>query len=237
MSGRQLVRLAAVLAALLLLWGAVALAGRRSGTGAGAERLLAADTSRVDSVVVTSARDTAVLVRGADGWTVDGHPAAKEEIAGLLVALADTARFDLVAESEASHARLGVTADSGHKVRISGGRSVELIVAERSSGFGGGYARRADGPSVYQLRGELPRLVTRPPDDWRDKTIATVDTDSIASVTIARGRERYQLRREGARWRFANGGLPSVELAKRDEERLSRRARVEDLAALVEEVA
>ena len=37
--------------------------------------------------------------------------------------------------------------------------------------------------------------------------------------------------------RFTNGGLPSVELAKRDEERLSRRARVEELAALVEEIA
>jgi glycosyltransferase involved in cell wall biosynthesis len=37
--------------------------------------------------------------------------------------------------------------------------------------------------------------------------------------------------------RFTNGGLPSVELAKRDEERLSRRARVEEMAALVEEIA
>jgi glycosyltransferase involved in cell wall biosynthesis len=36
--------------------------------------------------------------------------------------------------------------------------------------------------------------------------------------------------------RFANGGLQSVELAKRDEERLSRRARVEEMAALVEEL-
>ena len=36
---------------------------------------------------------------------------------------------------------------------------------------------------------------------------------------------------------FANGGLPSVELATRDEERLSRRARVEEMAALIEELA
>ena len=36
---------------------------------------------------------------------------------------------------------------------------------------------------------------------------------------------------------FANGGLPSVELATRDEERLSRRARVEEIAALIEELA
>jgi glycosyltransferase involved in cell wall biosynthesis len=36
--------------------------------------------------------------------------------------------------------------------------------------------------------------------------------------------------------RFANGGLPSVELSTRDEERLSRRARVEEMAQLLEEV-
>src|SRR6188768_126992 len=36
--------------------------------------------------------------------------------------------------------------------------------------------------------------------------------------------------------RFANGGLPSVELAKRDEERLSRRARVEEMARLIRTV-
>ena len=37
--------------------------------------------------------------------------------------------------------------------------------------------------------------------------------------------------------RFANGGLASVELAKTDEERLSRRTRVEELAVLLEEIA
>jgi glycosyltransferase involved in cell wall biosynthesis len=36
--------------------------------------------------------------------------------------------------------------------------------------------------------------------------------------------------------RFANGGLPSVELAKRDEDRLSRRARVEEMASLLRAV-
>jgi hypothetical protein len=36
--------------------------------------------------------------------------------------------------------------------------------------------------------------------------------------------------------RFANGGLEPVELAKRDEDRLSRRARVEELAGLLREL-
>jgi glycosyltransferase involved in cell wall biosynthesis len=37
--------------------------------------------------------------------------------------------------------------------------------------------------------------------------------------------------------RFTNGGLPSVELAKRDEEQLSRQARVEELADLLRAIA
>ena len=41
----------------------------------------------------------------------------------------------------------------------------------------------------------------------------------------------------GLHGRFANGGLPSVELARADEDRLSRRARVEDMAALLAEIA
>ena len=36
--------------------------------------------------------------------------------------------------------------------------------------------------------------------------------------------------------RFTNGGLPSVELATRDERRLSRQARVEEMAALIGEL-
>lgn len=41
----------------------------------------------------------------------------------------------------------------------------------------------------------------------------------------------------GLHERFANGGLPSVELAKRDEDRLSRRARVEEMASLLQTVS
>lgn len=206
MSGRQLARLAAVLGALLLLWAAVAIAGRRAAAGAAVgERLLGADTSKVDSVMLSGPRDTTALVRSTGGWTVNGHPAARDEITALLRALADTSRFDLVAESEASHPRLGVSADSGRRLRVAGNRGIELIVGAKPGGFGGGYARRADGRAVYQLRGGLPGLVARPPDEWRDKTIAVIATDSITTIEVVRARERYELRRDGSRWRFARG--------------------------------
>lgn len=54
--------------------------------------------------------------------------------------------------------------------------------------------------------------------------VAPDDVDAIREALIA------------MHGRFADGGLPSVELATRDEERLSRRARVEEMAALVQEL-
>jgi len=54
--------------------------------------------------------------------------------------------------------------------------------------------------------------------------VAPDDVDGIRAALVAMHSQ------------FANGGLPGVELSTRDEERLSRRARIEEMAALVEEV-
>jgi glycosyltransferase involved in cell wall biosynthesis len=79
-----------------------------------------------------------------------------------------------------------------------------------------------------------PILAVVPPDGAAANLIretgsgviaAPEDVDAIRSALV----ELHE--------RFANDGLPSVELATRDEERLSRRARVEEMAALLEEVA
>jgi hypothetical protein len=205
MTARQLIRLGVLLVGLLALWGAVSLAGRR-GTGSGdSTRLLGLDTAAVDSVLIRSGGDSVILARGAGGWRVNAYPAASEEIASLLGALADTAEAELVAESAGSHGRLGVAADSGRRVRIAGGRDVELVVGRPPGSFGKGYARQADGDAVYQLRGRLPELIARPGDEWRDRTIATVPADSIAAIEVQRGRARYVLRRDGARWRLGAG--------------------------------
>jgi glycosyltransferase involved in cell wall biosynthesis len=71
-----------------------------------------------------------------------------------------------------------------------------------------------DGAAAELVR-ETGAGVVVPPDDLAAIRTALVDLHS----------------------RFANGGLPSVELAKKDEDRLSRRTRVEEMAALLSEIA
>ncbi len=79
-----------------------------------------------------------------------------------------------------------------------------------------------------------PILAVVPPDGAAAELIRETGSGVVVAPDDVDGiREALTAMHE----RFANGGLPSVELAKGDEDRLSRRARVEELAALVEELA
>jgi glycosyltransferase involved in cell wall biosynthesis len=79
-----------------------------------------------------------------------------------------------------------------------------------------------------------PILAVVPPDGAAAELIRETGAGVVVAPDDVDGIREALVALHG---RFANGGLPSVELAKRDEDRLSRRARVEELAALVEELA
>jgi Domain of unknown function (DUF4340) len=210
MSSRLLIRLAAVLGAALLLWGALALARKRSFEGGSGPRLLAVDTAAVDSVIVRLATDTVRLARTGSAWRVNQFRAAPDEISGLLGTLADTGGSELIAESPGSHARLGVDSTGGRRVRVFDGTKVvvDVLVGKSEGGTETGYVRRFGDPAVYRIRSRFAELAGRKTDDWRDKNIVTVPADSIGSIAVRRGAGEYVLRRDGKRWRFVSGGTP-----------------------------
>jgi hypothetical protein len=218
MTSKQLLRLAAVLALVLVLWGAVALASRRgSETGSIIPKV---DTSKIDTVAITGPGDTTTLVRTAVKevpWQVNGHAADTQVVRELLMGLADPdAGPELVAQNPASHVRLQVTDDSGRRVRVvEKGRTLLNLVAGKQATEGEGvYVRRAGEPAVYALGGELARAISRRGDDWRNHMIAGVRPDSVGSVEIRRGGRSYTLRRKGTGWVFATGaGADSAAVA------------------------
>lgn len=210
MSAKQLLRLAAVLAAALVLWGAVALASRRSeGNAERGSILPTIDSASIDTIALTRARDSTVLTRqGTAHWKVNGKPADPAGMTALLKALAEKGTLtELVAGNPSSHPRLKVTNDSGRRVRIvSRGRTVaDVIAGKRTVDLDGIYLRRSNAPEVYVVRGELPALLERTTDDWRNRTIARVMSDSVGIIEVRRGSRSYNLRRKGPAWEFASG--------------------------------
>jgi Domain of unknown function (DUF4340) len=212
MSAKQLLRLALVLAALVVLWGAAALARRREATpdkGAGF-RFPAIKRSDVDTVVLVRGGDTTVLARkDSTRWTANGHPAAPQAISDLLSALSDSiSSSELVAERRASQAGLGLDSVGGVRaqVKAKGKTLADVVVGHRSADFSGGYIRRADQDASYLVRGRLVDVLSRASDEWRDHRIAVVPPDSVATLEVSRGAKRYQLRRGPGGWRLSSGG-------------------------------
>jgi glycosyltransferase involved in cell wall biosynthesis len=119
----------------------------------------------------------------------------------------------------------------GEALRVQRDSEALLLLIPDAGGRGRGVL---SGKVFEYIAAGRPILAVVPPDGAAAELIretgagvvvAPDDVDGIREALVA------------LHSRFANGGLPSVELAKRDEARLSRRARVEELAALVEELA
>lgn len=212
MSARTLARLAMLLGVLLLLWGGAALGRRHSETAPAATdrfRLPAPAIGAVDTVRIAKPADTVVLARRDSTWTVNGHAASRTAVGEFFTALADTtARPELVAERPASHAGLGVDSTGGTRVRLLRRDSLvgEFIAGHRSTDLDGGYFRLANQPQVYLLSGALAGLLERGADDWRDRRIASVPVDSIATIQVQRGARGYKVSKGEKGWALAPGG-------------------------------
>ncbi len=206
MTPRQLALIAGVFAALLLLWGAAALVGRRGGED---DQALLPRIAReaVETVTIARPADTTVLVRRDSAtWTANGHPADATAVRELLDALADSgsARAELVAERSASHASYGVDSAAGSRVRVVGREGVlaDLVSGQRSPDLDGGYLRRSADSAVYLVRGPLAGALGRGGDEWRDRSMGGVAPDSVQRIEVTRGRRSYTLSRKDGTWSF-----------------------------------
>jgi uncharacterized protein DUF4340 len=212
MTPKQLARLAMVLGALLLLWGAASLA-RRGGRGPSASDqfdLPGVARDSTDSVIITRPADTTRLARrDSTTWMVNGYPASKNAVEQLFASLADTGRrTELVGARSASHAGFGVDSVKGARIRIVRGDSTlaDLVQGNRALGLDGGYFRVAGDSAVYLVTGALAQELERSSDEWRDHRIAGVPADRVAKIEVNRGKRSYTVSRDGKGWTFAPGG-------------------------------
>lgn len=207
---RMLRRLALVLIVLVAIWGLLALARYLRQDKTVSLAIARLDTAAVDSVIFTRAADTSRVARGAKGaWTVNGFPASHDAVGGLLRGFADTAKStELVAESKASHARLGIDAATGQRVRVvSHGKTLlDLTTGKQASDYASLLVRSTDAEQVYALHGPLADALNKTGDDWRDKRLITAEADSIGTIEVARGSRAYTVRRtDKGPWQFASG--------------------------------
>ena len=121
-------------------------------------------------------------------------------------------------------------APRGESLRLQRDSEALLLLVPDAGGRGKGVL---SGKVYEYIAAGRPILAVVPPDG----AAAALVRETGAGVVVAPDDvEGIRAALVDMQARFANGGLDSVELATRDEDRLSRRARIEELAALVEEI-
>lgn len=212
MSNKQLMRLAGVLVAALVLWGGFAFARHARRDRAEGFVLPKVDTAAVDTIAFHQKGDSAVLARTPQGWRVNGFPATTTTVNELLQALDDTTNWsELAAEARSAQASMGVSADSGRHVRlvVKGGKGLSLVTGHSTSDYSGMYVRPAADSAVYALHGPLAEELGRGLDGWRDKTIVSVPPDSVQRVEVVHGRDSFTLARAGKTWTVGSAAADS----------------------------
>jgi len=210
-------RIAGALGIALVLWALVSFWRRSDRDEPGQFHLPAIDTSTVAEVALRRAGDTIVAVRSEGTWRVNGYPASAEYVTGFLSALGDTGiRTELVAQSAASHARLGVDSATARRVTISasGSAVADFLVGNRGPDFEGIYLRHPADSAVYLLRGRFTDLLLDGLESWRDKTILAIPHDSIGGVEVVVGRSGWQLTGRGASWQVGGQSADSVKVRR-----------------------
>ncbi|MGH7583558.1 MAG: DUF4340 domain-containing protein [Gemmatimonadales bacterium] len=216
MSADTLKRLAAILAAIVVLWIGLTLFRSYRRDRAVTFALPKFNRAAVDQIVIAKAGDTIHLARHDTTWTANGYATLAHSVSALLDAATDTtARGQLVAESPSSYQELGVDSASVHRITFSsaGKDLATLLVGKQGDDFASGFVRVPGDANVYQLPGQLAEFANRTLDDWRDKTIVTTVPDSVDRIEIARPNGSYAIVRVDHGWKIGSAAADSAAVA------------------------
>lgn len=231
MSSRALRNLVGLLVGLVVLYAILTLMKGRSGSegsaaaGPVAPALETLQAAELESVELRGpAGEGVVLERGtagaggAGGWTANGFRADSATVERLLTAIGGATVGDRASTNSANHERLGVTADSAWQLTFAGAEGVEvvLLLGKPGPSFGSAYVRLPDQTDVFVVGGDLRSAAARPLDDWRDKTIARVDTAKVQALQVTRDGSSYSIQRADSAWTLVGSGARAETAAMAD---------------------
>lgn len=210
MSERTLKQLVGALAIVVGLWIVAELMSGGSGS-IGASGEIAGffdgvDEESLEAIRMVRSDTTVTLAREAGRWTVNGFPADSGAVRRLLDELPDLRIGELIATNPENHARMGVSEDSAVVVELDvDGDTRTILVGDAGRRFGTSYVRAPGDDAVYLLEGNLRTQVRRGLDQWRNRTMAAIDSAAVVRIEVEKDGDAYTLVRADSAWTFENG--------------------------------
>ncbi len=120
--------------------------------------------------------------KNGDIWQVNGVEADRSMIQKLLNSLTDSQINSVAAQSEINNDLLGVSSGSAQLVLITSGTTDStLVVGKQGSTLNTFYAKYADKPEVYLVKGSLLNILSQPIENY----IASGSAAASAAATLS----------------------------------------------------
>ena len=164
----------------------------------------------IDKITLEHSSVSLTFNRQADGWKVN-NLAASEEIETFLENLSGSFIGSTASENESSFAGLGVDEEQGYLLKLYQGENgiFSALIGNQATSYKSFYARKPEDKNVYLVYGEIRPYVTRSLDQWRNKTILSVDEESVGSLSYLIGNQSFSIEKEGESWKLVRGSQRS----------------------------
>ncbi len=125
-------------------------------------------------------------------WRVDmpgmgTYPAEGRNVEDLFRLMSESRVVKLISTNPANHSTFEVDDQKGITLTFEAGQDRklgEVIVGKLAFNFKSNYVRLKNANEVYELGGDLRRLVDRDADAWRDRTLLRIEPAQVAEVVF-----------------------------------------------------
>jgi len=206
MTTKQLIRIAAVLIAVVFLWSLAAILRNGGDTVERTSVLGPFVEEQIDQIEISSSAETFFVTRDGEQWLANGFEADRDRVREFFGAVGEAVEGTLVARSPSSHSRMGVDG-SVKRLRVfqSGQVVADLYIGNRGRSFNSVFVRVVDQDPVFLIEGSLVSLINRNLRDWRNKRIVEIDGKDIRAFEFARADTAYRIQATDGTWEFATG--------------------------------
>ena len=176
-----------------------------------ADRLFHAKAADVSELEVVRGADTLLVARSRDGWEMRrpvGAPADSAGVESALAALLEGKKEEVVEGVAADPVSYGLAPPAAAVTLRSTGAEGEsrILLGEYNPTRSFVYATRPGAGEVMLVSASLRRVVDKPPADFRDHSVLSVDVDQVRRFTVREPSWPRELvvEREGERgWRLS----------------------------------
>ncbi|TFH64104.1 MAG: DUF4340 domain-containing protein [Candidatus Zixiibacteriota bacterium] len=169
---------------------------------------LAVDSGMVNKISIRRLGTVVEFQKVGEDWNVGDRGKLYLTEKGAVQPLADLAHMmsvgEIISSNPDKQMLFQVDTITGNRVTFyrDGNELASIIIGKAGADNQSTYVRKPESKDVYVAKGNFVRFLNRPASGYRDKTLLTIDTTQIATISFKSKDIDYRIGRQDSLWRI-----------------------------------